>query len=63
MLSNMLIKQDEMKKLIDAMSARMDAFEKSLLSMKQTSSSSNNSSGDIEKKRVSPELSVSTDCS
>lgn len=60
----MLTKQDEMKKLIDAMSARMDVFEKSLLSMKQTSSSSsNNSSADIEKKRVSPELSVSTDYS
>jgi len=39
MLSTMLTKQDKMKKLIDAMSACMDAFEKSPLSMKQTSSS------------------------
>ena len=62
MLTTMLNKQDEMKKLIDAMSARMDAFEESLSSMKQPSNSSSNSSADSEKKRVSPELSVSTAC-
>ena len=61
MLTTMLNKQDEMKKLIDAMSARMDAFEESS-SMKQPSNSSSNSSADSEKKRVSPELSVSTAC-
>ena len=61
MLTTMLNKQDDMKKIIDAMSARMDAFEESLSSMKQPSNSSSNSSAS-EKKRVSPELSVSTAC-
>ena len=58
----MLNKQDEMKKLIDVMSARMDAFEESLSSMNQSSNSSSSSSADSEKKRVSPELSVRMTC-
>ena len=49
MLMAMLNKQDEMKKLIDVMSARMDAFEESLSSMNQSSNSSSSSSADSEK--------------